>query len=155
MSTLTLVLLILGIAFLVAELVLPGGVVMWLGISSLIVAGLAHLGIVQQWPIVLFTWSALSATLSMTSMLCFKMYLDKDVVQQDYDQDRDAEGTLVQVETTVTRQNHSGRIRFQGTSWEARSLSADIPPTQRAVIVGRDNLTWLVQPYQESSPEVL
>ena len=149
MSTLTLLLIVIGVAFLVSEFVLPGGVVMWLGISSLIVAGLTHLGYLENWMSVFISWSLLSVSMVTTSLFCLKMYLDKDVVRKDYDQDRDVMGTLVQVETRVTSENHAGRIRFQGTTWEARSVSGEIPPTHRAVIVGRDNLTWLVQPYQD------
>lgn len=148
MSTLTLLLIVIGVVFLVSELVLPGGVVMWLGVSSLIVAGLTHLGYLQNWTSVFISWSFLSASMVVTSLFCLKMYLDKDVVRKDYDQDRDLMGSLVEVETKVTTENHAGRIRFQGTSWEARSVAGEIAATQRAVIVGRDNLTWLVQPYE-------
>ena len=148
MSTLTLLLIVIGVVFLVSELVLPGGVVMWLGVSSLIVAGLTHLGYLENWSSIFISWSFLSASMVVTSLFCLKLYLDKDVVRKDYDQDRDVMGTLVEVETKVTTENHAGRIRFQGTSWEARSVAGEIAVTQKAVIVGRDNLTWLVQPYQ-------
>ena len=121
---------------------------MWLGVSSLIVAGLTHLGYLQNLTSVFISWSFLSASMVVTSLFCLKMYLDKDVVRKDYDQDRDLMGSLVEVETKVTTEKHAGRIRFQGTSWEARSVAGEIAATQRAVIVGRDNLTWLVQPYQ-------
>jgi len=61
------------------------------------------------------------------------------------DEDADAFGTEVAVLVRVT-EHQAGRIQFQGTSWPARSVHGALEPGERARIVDRENLVWIVEP---------
>jgi membrane protein implicated in regulation of membrane protease activity len=48
---------------------------------------------------------------------------------------------VVEVIEPVTDLNNSGRIRFQGISWQARSVEGEIPAGSQVRIKYRDNTT--------------
>ena len=150
MDTVSTVLLVAGIALLVAELVLPGGIVMWLGVSSLLLVGARHYGYVQELPNLFFAWSALSVGLVSFSVLFLQRFFRGDVESNHFDDIEEAIGQEVEVETTVTRENNSGRVVYQGTAWKAQTDGEDIPVGSKAVITGRENITWLVKPHSET-----
>ncbi len=150
MDTVSVILLVAGIALLVAELVLPGGIVMWLGISSLLLVGARHYGYVQELPNLFFAWSALSVGLVSFSVLFLQRFFRGDVESNHFDDIAEAIGQEVEVETTVTSQNNSGRVVYQGTAWKAQTEGPDIPAGSKAIILGRENITWLVKPHSET-----
>ncbi|MBF2054419.1 MAG: NfeD family protein [Candidatus Sericytochromatia bacterium] len=63
------------------------------------------------------------------------------------DEDRDAVGSIVETLSLVRCDDHSGRVRFRGSTWPATAVAEDIPPGQRARIVYRDNLAWVIEAY--------
>lgn len=60
-----------------------------------------------------------------------------------------AAGEVVDVIETVTNQNESGRIRFHGSTWSATCEEEKIEKGEKAVILSRKEMTWVVRPYQE------
>jgi membrane protein implicated in regulation of membrane protease activity len=150
MDTISIVLLVAGIALLVAELVLPGGIVMWLGISSILLVGARHYGYVQEIPDLFFAWSALSVGLVSFSVLFLQRFFRGDVESNHFDDIEEALGQEVEVETTVTSQDNSGRVVYQGTAWKAQTEGPDIPAGSKAIVVGRSNITWIVKTHSET-----
>lgn len=63
------------------------------------------------------------------------------------DEDRDAVGSIVETLSPVRCEDHSGRIRFQGSTWPATAVAEDIPAGQKARIVYRENLAWVIESY--------
>lgn len=63
------------------------------------------------------------------------------------DEDLDAVGSIVETLSTVHCGDHSGRIRFRGSTWPATAIAEDIPAGHKARIVYRDNLAWTLEPY--------
>lgn len=43
-------------------------------------------------------------------------------------------------------------IRFQGISWQARTLEGDVPKGSTVRIKYRDNTTWIVEPVDIIEP---
>jgi inner membrane protein len=64
------------------------------------------------------------------------------------DEDLDVFGTIVQVLEPIHPDHHKGRIALRGTTWNATSISEPIEAGQRARVVYRDNLVWVVDPYE-------
>ena len=153
MDTVSTVLLVAGIALLVAELVLPGGIVMWLGVSSLLLVGARYYGYVQELPNLFFAWSFLSVGLVSFSVLFLQRFFRGDVESNHFDDIEEALGQEVEVEITVTSQDDTGRVVYQGTAWKAQTEGPDLPAGSKATIVGRNNITWIVKSHSESQEE--
>lgn len=64
------------------------------------------------------------------------------------DEDLDAFGTIVEVIEAIDPDHHRGRIRLRGSTWNATSVSEPIEAGARARVVYRDNLVWVVDPYE-------
>jgi membrane-bound ClpP family serine protease len=61
---------------------------------------------------------------------------------------------IVEVTEPVNAFDNSGRIRFQGISWQARSDEGKLEAGSKAKIKYRDNLTWIVEAIDEpDTPE--
>jgi inner membrane protein len=63
------------------------------------------------------------------------------------DEDLDAFGTIVEVVESIDPDHSKGRIQFRGSTWNATSVSERIEAGERARVVYRDNLVWVVDPY--------
>jgi inner membrane protein len=68
------------------------------------------------------------------------------------DEDVDAYGHIVEVIEPVSPDDHKGRIAFRGSTWTATSATEPIPAGARARVVYRDNITWVVEPYDGPAP---
>ena len=70
------------------------------------------------------------------------------------DEDLEAMDQLVEVVEPINELDNTGRIRFQGISWQARSVGGPIEKGAIARIRYRDNTTWVVE-YDSSGPAKL
>jgi membrane protein implicated in regulation of membrane protease activity len=70
----------------------------------------------------------------------------------DVDVDRDAMGQIVEVMEDICEEHDNGRIRFQGTTWKARSTGAVLPKGSRAQLVLRDKTVWVVEAVEVAEP---
>ncbi|EMO78446.1 nodulation efficiency protein NfeD domain protein [Leptospira kirschneri str. 200801925] len=60
----------------------------------------------------------------------------------------DEVGKLVPVVKDVLVERKGGRVLFQGVEWDAISKKSRIPKGNKARILSRDNLTFLVEPLE-------
>jgi membrane protein implicated in regulation of membrane protease activity len=144
-ETLTWVFLAGGFILMIMELLLPGGVAFFLGISGLGVGVLRWLGILSDpfWSV--FWWLSSALGLSILIRPFIKKYLKGDRSFKLADEDYEAIDKVVDVVETVTDYDNSGRIRYQGISWQARTMDGEIRPGQKARISYRENTTWIVE----------
>ena len=54
-------------------------------------------------------------------------------------------GKEVDVVSDCDDKSDYGRIRYQGTSWPAKSIEGPIPAGSRAKLVYRDNVAWIIE----------
>ena len=137
--------LILGLVFIFSELLLPGGIAFFVGAGALFVAGLYFFGLVSN-PLTGFTlWFVVSITFLFALKGLVDKFLPHTVTRSNADEDLDSFGVEVEVLSPVSHEV-AGRIRHQGTSWPARSRRPGVEFTEgdKAVILFRDNLTWLI-----------
>lgn len=145
-ETITLVFLVGGILLMLLETVVPGGVSFFLGLSGLIVAGLRWFGILADPAVSVLIWLFSSIGLILLMRPLIKKYWGGETSWKPADEDLEAMDQLVEVTQPVNALDNSGRIRFQGSVWQARTMEGEIEAGQKAVIKYRDNVTWIVEP---------
>jgi len=135
----------------VSEIFVPGGVVFFLGAGAAGVAGLRALGLIDSMSVSLVAWMGLSLGSLIALRGFLTRYTSSEKSFQPTDEDLDAYGELVQIQSEVSDQGEGGRIRFRGTTWAARSVRGALPPGSAARILHRDNLVWVVEAAEPSS----
>jgi inner membrane protein len=135
----------LGIFLMVGEFVLPGLVVVFVGMGALTVAGFIHFGVIDQVLPQFITFFVSSLIYLFTIRLLVLRFVPTDTRVVNIDQDDEVIGQTAEVLETIDADG-LGRIRHSGSSWQARaSNSSEITKGSRVLIIGRDNITWIVE----------
>jgi membrane protein implicated in regulation of membrane protease activity len=135
-----------GVALLVSELFHGGLVAVFLGAGALTVAALRALGLVESTPASLVTFAASSALYVVVLRSALVRAFGKpEKYRESVSDERRAFGAVVEVVTEVTPDGDEGRIRFDGTSWPAKSMAGTLPAGGKARIVHRDAIGWVVE----------
>jgi len=148
-ETITMIFFIGGLILMIIETIIPGGVSFFLGVSGLIVGLLRWLGIMTDTATSVITWLATSVALILIMRPLLMKYWGGESSYKLADEDVEAMDQIVEVIEPVNADDHSGRIRFQGISWQAQTLEGQIPAGSKAKIRYRDNVTWIVEPVDE------
>lgn len=138
--------LAIGVGLIVSEIFLPGLVAIFFGFSALVVALLHYLGILTDFSFSLLVWGLLSLTLVLFVRKLAIRYLPSEKSKGETNEKLSDYEAIVEVIENVTEENSDGRIRYQGTSWAARSQNGEILKGQKARLIVRDNLVWIVEP---------
>lgn len=136
----------LGILLMLAEIIIPGGIVGLLGLNALITGLLVQFGIIQTIPVTLLTWFGLSLSSYLVLRPTLTRLLGGESSYKLPLEELDEMDKEVEVVETVASDHKNGRIRFQGISWTATCLEGEIPAGSKAIIKFRDNLTYVVEP---------
>jgi Membrane protein implicated in regulation of membrane protease activity len=134
-----------GVALMLIEMVVPGGIAFFLGAGGLVVGGVRALGLLTDPVTALVTWVFLSTGLTIALRPLMLRFVQGDISLAMTDEDAEAMGQTVTVVEEVGPQE-AGRIRFRGATWDARTLEGTLPEGAEAQILYRDNLTWVVEP---------
>ncbi|TGL90609.1 NfeD family protein [Leptospira congkakensis] len=133
----------LGITLLFSEFILPGTFVMFLGVGAIFTGILARLV-----PIEFYTQVVVWIVSSLVSILvggsAVKRFFKSESSVDPFIQD-DFLNQIVPVEIDILVQRHGGKIRFQGTLWDAISTDSKIPKGSFVRILSRENLTFTVE----------
>lgn len=152
---LTWIFLAAGIILMFLEFILPGGVAFFLGISGIGVALLRWIGLLSDPGTSIMAWLFSSVALTIAIRPFIKKYFRGNTSYKFADEDYEAIGRIVDVVDPVTDFNDDGRIRFNGISWQARTIEGDIPAGTKAKISYRENTTWIVEPIDDDEiPEL-
>ncbi len=150
MDVWTIVFLVSGIALVASEAVAPALVSVFLGVAAIITAGLRWMGVLESLPLSLLVFALTSLALAVPGRLLINRLVPgrSDVRRDrtDVDDDKDAMGEVVTVVEDVSDEHDTGRIRFQGTTWQARSVHGVIARGAQAQLVYREGSLWVVEP---------
>lgn len=142
--------LIAGVGLSLSEFVVPGLIVVFLGMSAFVVAAGYKLGILES---VLSGFTVWFAT-SLFSVFAIREFVKKlfpgEERRKSVNEDAEAYGSIVDIVDDVRSKDTEGRIRFRGTTWQATTSVERIPSGQKAKIVARDGLVWIVEPYEKT-----
>lgn len=139
--------LVAGVLLIASEALHAALFPVFLGVAALIVAGLHATGIVATFPMALLLWSAISVALALPLRPLAKRFMGDATKKYDRsDEVNDAVGQIVEVVENIDDASDNGRIRFQGTTWAARSISGAVAAGSRAKLYSKDKLVWVVEP---------
>ncbi|MEO1022802.1 MAG: NfeD family protein [Bacteroidota bacterium] len=143
---LTWIFLLGGILLMILELVIPGGVAIVLGFSGILIGLLRFLGLLADPGTATLAWLITSVALTIVVRPFINKYFGGETHYKYADEDYEAMDEIVDVLEDINDETNEGRIRYQGISWQARSLEGSIHAGQQVRIKYRDNTTWIVEP---------
>lgn len=138
-----------GVLLVLLETAIPGGVAGFLGLGGLVVAGLRAVGLLlDPWTAIL-TWIFLSVGMTIALRPLAMRFVRGETSLDLTNEDAEAMGQTVEVVEEVGEEQ-TGRIRHRGAEWDARTVEGRLPEGAEAKLLYRDNLTWIVEPADDS-----
>jgi membrane protein implicated in regulation of membrane protease activity len=141
-----------GIVLALLELVVPGAVLVFLGLAAVIVGLLLMTGLISGVVQAFTAWFIISLILLFTLRGLAQRFMPGEESWQSTDEDADAYGLIVEVSETIEKMEQ-GRIRFRDSTWPATCYEQTLETGAKARIVTRDNLVWVVEPVDEDAPK--
>ncbi len=134
-----------GLFFIISEFLLPGLVMVFIGMGALTVSLGMYLGyadhLYQQF-VIFFLSSVIYLT---TLRFIILRFVPTSTYKEDIDEDHDAIGTTVEVVEDIAS-GGLGRVKYSESTWNAKSDSTStILKGDHVEIIGRDNITWIVK----------
>lgn len=134
------------------EMALPGGVAFFLGISGVAVGILRFLGLLADPVSAIAAWLLTSIGLTIAIRPFIRKYFKSETFTKIADEDYEAMDQTAVVVEELNEEDNSGRIRFDGASWNARSMKGRIQAGRQVAIRYRENTTWVVEAIDAYEP---
>lgn len=142
MDDMVLIPAIIGGIFILLEFIVPGAILVFLGMASLIVAGLLHYDVINGIVEAMLAWFIISLFMVLIVRTIFLRFMPGDYKVTNTDEDLDSIGSIVEVIEEI-RPEKKGRIRFRDSTWTAQSDEV-IAVGQKAIIKQREGNSWIV-----------
>ncbi|MCC5942462.1 MAG: NfeD family protein [Balneolaceae bacterium] len=151
-ETLTWIFLAGGLILMLLEFALPGGVAFFLGISGVSIGILRFLGLLGDpvWAITAWLLTSIGLTIAIRPFI--KKYFKSDTFTKIADEDYEAMDQVATVVSDLNEDDNSGRIRFDGATWNARSMKGRVIAGRQVAIRYRENTTWVVEAIDAYEP---
>lgn len=136
---------IVAVVLMLAEIVIPGGIVIFLGGGALVVAAALWVGILTSWvsAFTLFFISSLLLIFGLRSVV--SRFADGDFSRGNTVEILDEIDHVVDVLSNIGPGQSAGTVLFRGTRWKALGGGEEIPQGSQARIVSRENTTLIVE----------
>ena len=134
-----------GIFLMAIEFLVPGLVMVFVGLGALTVALGMHLGyidgVLQQ-----FTTFFISSIIYLLTLRFLVLRFVPSVTRKEnIDEDEEVMGSIVEIVADINS-GEFGRVEHSGSTWQARAEGDQtILKGEQVKIIGRDNITWIVQ----------
>jgi membrane protein implicated in regulation of membrane protease activity len=138
--------IVLAILFACAEIFVPGGILLNLGIASLLVAIGVQQQLLNTWTLTLTTWFILASSLLFILYFVTERFFSGDKTVDNIYEELDIYGKEVEVTEKIGPGTHAGRVAFQGTTWTALSDGSELNKGSHATIVCKENISLVVDP---------
>ena len=134
-----------GIFLMAIEFLVPGLVMVFVGLGSLTVVFGMHFGyidgILQQF----ITFFISSIIYLLTLRFLVLRFVPSVTRKENIDEDEEVIGSIVEIVADINS-GEFGRVEHSGSSWQARAEGDQtILKGEQVKIIGRDNITWIVQ----------
>ena len=134
-----------GIFLIAVEFLVPGLVMVFVGLGALTVALGMHLGhvdgVLEQF--ITFFISSIIYLLSLRFLVL--RFVPSVTRKGNIDEDEEVMGSIVEIVADINS-GELGRVEHSGSSWQARAEGDQtILKGEQVKIIGRDNITWIVQ----------
>ena len=141
-----------GVLLIFLEAIVPGGIAFLLGLNGLGVGVIRYFGFLDDPLTAVVVWLLSSTVMTIAIRPFINKYFKGESSTKFADEDYEAMDQIVEVLEPVNDMDNEGRIRFQGISWQARSLEGKIPAGTQVRIIYRDNTTWIVEEVDTLNP---
>lgn len=135
--------LIAGLVMMILELIVPGGVVVFLGVSAIIVGAGLYFKIISTVTMSFIVWFMTSIFMMLVLRSFFMKYFEGDSKVHNVDENADFKGSIVLVVEEISPYKE-GRVRFRDTTWIARS-DDELARGEEAIIVEIDENSIVVE----------
>ena len=134
-----------GIFLMAIEFLVPGLVMVFVGLGSLTVVFGMHFGyidgILQQF----ITFFISSIIYLLTLRFLVLRFVPSVTRKENIDEDEEVMGSIVEIVADINS-GEFGRVEHSGSSWQARAEGDQtILKGEQVKIIGRENITWIVQ----------
>lgn len=133
-----------GAVLMLLELIIPGGIVFFLGSACLVVATAVYFELVTTWVGALILFFISSLLLIITLRALFSSFIEGDSTISNTSEILDEVGEIVEVIESIGPADKVGTVKFRGTLWRALGEGKEIPAGSMARIVSRENISLLV-----------
>lgn len=140
-----------GVLLMLAELVIPGGIVIFLGLAGVLVAGSLQLGIIEGWIQALTLWFVASMVLLLSCRNLAQKLVGGDTRVDSTDEELAIYGETAVVTETIGPGQQTGRIEFQGSTWPALGDGQVITSGSLVRIICHENIGMVVEPLADAA----
>lgn len=132
---------LIGGSFLVLlEFFVPGLVVIFLGLGALATSGLLYLGYIREPWLAIGCFTAVSILMLATLRKLVLRFYPSVSEKVETDEEVLIVGKRAETISTLTDHDYSGRVKYSGTTWPARSEAGEIAAGCTVKITGQDNI---------------
>lgn len=136
--------LILGLVLAFLELIVPGAVLVFLGLGAATTGALIYFGVINTWLMAFICWFITSIIYLLVLRSIIMKIFPGDESVDNTDEEADAAGCIVEV-TSDIRPEKAGRIKYLDSGWDAYASSI-IAAGEKAMLVSRNGNGWNVEP---------
>ena len=134
-----------GIFLTAIEFLVPGLVMVFVGLGALTVALGMHLGYIDEIVQQFITFFISSIIYLLTLRFLVLKFVPSVNRKENIDEDEEVIGSIVELVADINS-GEFGRVEHSGSSWQARAEGDQtILKGEQVKIIGRDNITWIVQ----------
>jgi len=127
------------------EFLVPGLVMVFVGLGALTVALGMHLGYIDEILQQFTTFFISSIIYLLTLRFLVLRFVPSVTRKENIDEDEEVMGSIVEIVADINS-GEFGRVEHSGSSWQARAEGDQtILKGEQVKIIGRDNITWIVQ----------
>jgi len=127
------------------EFLVPGLVMVFVGLGALTVALGMHLGYIDEIVQQFITFFISSIIYLLTLRFLVLRFVPSVTRKENIDEDEEVMGSIVEIVADINS-GEFGRVEHSGSSWQARAEGDQtILKGEQVKIIGRDNITWIVQ----------
>ncbi|RYV03314.1 NfeD family protein [Shewanella sp. OPT22] len=140
---------IIGLFLILAEIILPGGIVILLGAACIVVSSLLWGGIVEGISQSLTVWFITSIVLLLGFRGLTQKMIGGDSHVDNTDEAIDIFGQVAEVRENIGPGEKQGRIHFQGSDWPAVADGTVIEAGEVVRIICQQNIAFVVERNEE------
>ena len=134
-----------GIFLMAIEFLVPGLVMVFVGLGALTVALGMQLGYIDEIPQQFTTFFISSIIYLLTLRFLVLRFVPSVTRKENIDEDEEVMGSIVEIVADINS-GEFGRVEHSGSTWQARAEgNQTILKGEQVKIIGRDNITWIVQ----------
>jgi len=127
------------------EFLVPGLVMVFVGLGALTVALGMQLGYIDEIPQQFTTFFISSIIYLLTLRFLVLRFVPSVTRKANIDEDEEVMGSIVEIVADINS-GEFGRVEHSGSSWQARAEGDQtILKGEQVKIIGRDNITWIVK----------